>query len=170
MASSQPSNHEVVAQFYSYRPLLLNKIRTRISDSDDVEDLVQEVYLRLLDYPAPLRPEMIKGLAFSIVNNVVCDYLRRHYVRTSAHTEIFNSLEEETDQTEQEIIGRDLESFKNKRIAAMPPKRRLIYIMRINGNLPNQDIAQRLNLSCRTVENHFFKAQTEMRRWFQEVV
>lgn len=170
MASSQPSNHEVVAQFFSCRTLLHNRIRSRVSDADDVEDLVQEVYLRLLDYPSPLRPDMIKGLAFSIVNNVVCDYLRRHYVRTSAHIEIFNMSDEKTDQTEQDIIGRDLESYKNRRIAAMPPKRRLIYILRVNENLPNQEIAQRLNLSCRTIENHFFKAQTEMRRWFQEVV
>ncbi|MDR0430963.1 MAG: LuxR C-terminal-related transcriptional regulator, partial [Tannerellaceae bacterium] len=49
-------------------------------------------------------------------------------------------------------------------IEKMPPQRKLIYRKSRNEGLSNEQIAQELNISKRTVENHITQALNDIRK------
>lgn len=127
---------------------------------------MQDVFLRLLEYPREILPETSRNLAYSIAGHVVNDYLRRQYVRTSVHSQLSVSMTGMTDETREEVIGRDMKRLEKSRLESMPTQRRLIYIMRIHDGKSTREIADMLNISPRTAENHFYIGIRQMRECF----
>ena len=66
--------------------------------------------------------------------------------------------------------GDDLMTMERTRLAAMPEQRRLIYTLNRFENKTSPEIANELNLSCRTVENHLFLGRREMREFFRNCI
>ena len=167
----QTSNHEAVGKAFSlFREPLYRYIKSRVNDADDAEDLVQEVFLRLLEHKGLLLLDGVKGLAYAIASNAVNDYLRHHYVKTSVHATIYESGNELSNETEDTVIGNDLARLEKESLETMPRQRRLIYIMRIHEGKSTKEIAEQLNISTRTAENHFYIGIREMRACFSEAI
>lgn len=167
----QTSNHEAVGEaFCLFKDQLHRHIKARINNSDDAEDLVQEIFLRLLEHKGLLLKEGVKGLAYAIANNVVNDYLRHHYVKTSVHASIYESVSELTNETEDAVIGRDLERLERESLESMPRQRRLIYMLRVHEGKTTKEIAQQLSISTRTAENHYYIGIREMRACFSAAI
>lgn len=166
MAISNQSNHPAAVLFYEHRDRLFRFIQSRVSNIEDAEDLVQDVFLRLLEYPREILPESARSLAFAIAGHVVNDYLRRQYVRTYAQTQLSLSQTGVTNETENLILGRDMARLEHKRLETMPPQRRLIYMLRIHEGKTTREIADLLQISPRTAENHFYIGIRQMRECF----
>ena len=74
------TSNELVAQIFAdYHQSVFFYIYKKIGKKEDAEDLVQDAYLRLLEYRAMLRPDTVKYFLFTIVRNLVSDYLRHFY-------------------------------------------------------------------------------------------
>ena len=65
--------------YTTYRPLVVRYIYRKLNGCMETEDLVQDAFLRLLEYRSMLRPETVRSFLYTIVRNLVTDYLRRHY-------------------------------------------------------------------------------------------
>lgn len=65
--------------YVTYRPLVLRYIAGKLNGCLEAEDLAQDAFLRLLEYRSMLRPETVRSFLYTIVRNLVTDYLRRHY-------------------------------------------------------------------------------------------
>lgn len=65
--------------YVTYRPLVLRYITGKLNGCLEAEDLVQDAFLRLLEYRSMLRPETVRSFLYTIVRNLITDYLRRHY-------------------------------------------------------------------------------------------
>ncbi|MDE6424068.1 MAG: sigma-70 family RNA polymerase sigma factor [Muribaculaceae bacterium] len=170
MATSPSINHKTIEMFYEHQALIRAFVQTRVANDEDATDLVQEVYLRLLEYKDAIVPERTKALAFAIASNVVNDYLRRLYNKNVATAEIAIAAETLSSTTEEEVIGRDMQNLETRTLAAMPAQRRLVYIMRLHEEKTTREIAEELNLSSRTVENHFYLGIRHMRSCFAEAI
>ena len=68
------------------------------------------------------------------------------------------------DLIEEELYARELSLLIDIAVEKMPPQRRNIVIMSRKDGLSNEEIAQRLNISKRTVENHMTQALAELRK------
>lgn len=68
--------------YTTYRPLVFRYISYKLNGCLEAEDLVQDAFLRLLEYRSMLRPETVRSFLYTIVRNLVTDYLRRHYKKT----------------------------------------------------------------------------------------
>ena len=66
--------------------------------------------------------------------------------------------------SEEELYARELSLLIDIAVEKMPPQRRNIFIMSRKDGLSNEEIAQRLNISKRTVENHMTQALAELRK------
>lgn len=70
----------LITEYYEeYRRIVFFYICRRIDDRDDAEDLTQDAFLRLLEYRMMIRRDTLKYFLFTIVCNLVNDYLRRLY-------------------------------------------------------------------------------------------
>ena len=62
------------------------------------------------------------------------------------------------------MFARELQSIISRTVERMSPQRKLIYQMSREQGLSNDEIATRLNISKRTVENHLTAALAILRK------
>ncbi len=170
MANSTTTNHEAIELFYKHSEKLHRYVRSRINNEDDAEDLMQDVFLRLLEYSGNIIAESADKLAFSIASHAINDYLRHQYVKTSVHSHLSTVQTGVTNETENSIVGRDMQRLERRLLTLMPPQRRQIYIMRIHQGKNTKEIAQSLQISSRTAENHFYIGIRQMRACFSAAI
>lgn len=150
-----------------YRKQLARRI-TRMVKPYDVEDIVQETYLRL--FQASKRQPIRSPRAFMLktVHNLALNRLRladalNHVVeeRTDADGEQAQALEEgPADERTPEAVVEKEQEFRVfcQAIRALPRQcRRVILLRRVYG-LSQREVATKLGISERTVENHIAKA------------
>ncbi len=166
-------NHQndLISRVYTqYHAQLTGYIRRMVNDADDADDIAQEAFINLMGYGEKLQETTVKSLLFRIAGNLVNDYLRHLYVKTEVHTQLGKQRSEESDDTESGIYARDLRQLERRKLASMPGQRRVVYMLRIHGEKNTQEVADALNISRRTAENHFYLGLKEMREYFRACI
>ena len=171
METTTNTSDIIIARSYEeYYQMIHTYITYRIAHRYEAEDLAQDVFVRLLDYKEMLRPDTVKYFLFTIARNIVTDYIRRYYKKQEIDSYLYDTLSASTNETEEKIISDDLMTMERMRVAAMPDQRRLIYTLSRFDDTPSSEIADQLNLSRRTVENHLFISRREMREFFRNCI
>ena len=170
MEIRRQSNEAIIASSYTENfSKILGYIRERINDIHDAENLAQDVWLRLLECGKELKADTIVSLLYTIAHNLVNDYLRRLYRSRAMQEEIMLTSEEADPYTESRAIARDIAAMEYRRADALPPQRRIIYMMSRYDDKSVDDIACELNLSFRTVENHLRLGRRDVRSFMAAI-
>lgn len=142
--------------FKEYYPKLVAFACKRVNDLETSEDLVQELFTKLVQSDVILnKGDALKSYLFSAVNNLC----KNHYRRNSIEARYLDSLREEdftVDRLEMEQIEFEYQIFRI--IRTLPPKCRRIFTMNRFEGQSNADIARTLGISKRTVETQISKA------------
>ena len=85
-------------------------------------------------------------------------WLKKNYI------EIEKNKQDYEDLIEEKIHAEDLELLIVMSIEKMPPQRKKIFKMSRFEHLSNDEIAQQLNISKRTVESHISQAMSDLRK------
>lgn len=129
-----------------------------LKSEHDAEELVQEVFLKLWDKREKLNSLLnIQAFIYKIAVNSIYDFIRRKNVE-QAFLSFAEGKTELTDETWQEIIFNDMLAQINSLMEKMPEQRRKIFKMSKENGLSNDEIAETLGLSKRTVENQIYRA------------
>lgn len=142
----------------------------KIGSKEEAKDLAQDVYVRLMDYDRMLCAATIKFFIFTIARNLVNDYLRHHYKKQEVTSYIYEHTSKCTTETESHIIARDLAAYEQRCLVLLPPQRRVVYTLVRFQDQSISDIAMRLNLSSRTVENHLRMGRKEVRTYLRRCI
>ena len=70
----------------------------------------------------------------------------------------------ETDDTEERLFAQELQQLIELTVKNMPEQRRRVFEMSRKEGLSNEEIAQKLGISKRTVENHITTALAAIRK------
>ena len=126
----------------------------------EIDDIVQETYVRLLR--ARDRGNIVspRGLLFATARNAARDLFRR---RTTANTISVTEIDEarviDSAPNAAEIADRHQQTdLLAAAIAELPPRCREIFVLRKFENLSHREIAQKLGISQHTVESQLTKA------------
>lgn len=138
-----------------YRPLCLYALHY-INNVDDVEDVVQDCFVRLLE--ASVEPRNVRAWLYAAVRNRCIDLLRQ-----SSHSvePLAVGLEAATDEEQQERSLREARLWEA--IDALPARCREVFLLSKRDGLTYVQIAQRLGLSEKTVEHQVSKALKRLR-------
>lgn len=153
--------------YRKYRDSLYLYIKAKVADSDEAEDLTQDVFLRMMDSGA-LVGDTVGRFAFVIARNLVCDYLRRVYMAQEIGSYLSEFCPSCVDGTEERIAAADLLRRERERMELFPEQRRKVYAMARFGGRTIPEISSNLRLSRRTVENHLYLGRKEMRDYMRQ--
>lgn len=164
------SIHLIEDSYKNYQRSVFLYIYYKIGNKEEAEDLVQDVFVRLMDYQQMLRVDTIKHFIFTISRNLLYDYFRHHYKRLEVTSYIYDQRETCTNETEEEVIARDLLLLEKKKVAQLSLQRRKVYMMTRFENKTLPEVSRILNLSSRTVENHLFASRKMVREYMRQCI
>lgn len=136
----------------------------------DVDDLVQETYLRLVRARARRSIRSTRGLLFAIARNAALDLFRRRAVaKTDAITEIDEScVLNEAPGVPEMVAGREDSDLLAAAIRALPERCRQVLVLRKFEQLSHKEIAERLGIAPHTVEVQIKKAIRRCEEFFEQ--
>ena len=162
---------QLIADSYgAYHEQIFFYIHKRINSREDAEDLSHDVFVRLMDYERLLCPETVKSFIYTIARNLVIDYLRRYYKVQEVTSYIYDNAPAASTDTESSIVARDLQAQELKCLHTLPEQRRKIYMLNRFQEKNSSEIAEILQLSKRTVENHLFICRKEVRAYMKQCI
>jgi RNA polymerase sigma factor (sigma-70 family) len=127
---------------------------------EDVEDMVQETFLRAYESERTQKIRLPKAFLFRIARNLALSEIARKSNLLTICMGDLDDLEVMDSRISPEAdleIDRQIDALC--RIAeSLPPQCRRVLVMRKVLGFSHQEIARRMNISARTVEKHLTKA------------
>ena len=151
--------------YMQYAPMLLRFAGKFISPFF-AEDIVHDVFLKIWDKQVFLLSESeVKNILFVAVRNACID-LEQEFADKRA---IQLKLDELSfyDGADELFMRKDLMAHVMAKINELPEKRREIFLLSYMEGLKAAEIAERLNLSTRTVENQLYRTLLFLRKELQ---
>jgi RNA polymerase sigma-70 factor (ECF subfamily) len=150
--------------FMHYQPKLIHFINGFIKDQEEGRDMVQDIFFKIWTNRATLtRVNSFKSYLFQMARYAIYDYYDHSLVKQKYESKQMelSGLEE---SIESNLYAKELELWLDLAIENLPEQRKLIYRLSRTEGLSNDEIAQRLNLNKRTVENQISLALATLRK------
>jgi len=136
--------------------------------TNEAQDIVQEVFIKLWEKRAMLEEEKsISGFIFTLTYRCIMDFFRKKKASQFFFEQVLRDNLHASRATEEEIFFNELNSMYQKAIEQLPPKRKEVYLLSRHEGLTYQEIATRLNISIKTVENQISEALRFLRNYLQ---
>jgi RNA polymerase sigma-70 factor (ECF subfamily) len=126
----------------------------------DIEDVMQEVYLRIARYSKLGTIDNVKSFLFKTAENIIIDRARAATSRQAEHHVSFDDqpVEQESVQMERAIEGEQKLMLLKEAILTLPEKTRHVFLLSRFEAQTYPQIAERLGFSVKAVEKHMSKA------------
>jgi RNA polymerase sigma-70 factor (family 1) len=153
--------------FNAYSPKIHAFALSYLKNETEAEELIQEVFLKLWEVRATLdSSKNIKSFLFKICINLIYDYIRRKNIEQAYIEYSGKNSSIYGHDTWHEVVYNDMLANLYQLVAVMPLQRQRIFRMSKEEGLSNEEIAQQLNLSKRTVENQLYRAVSFLKEKF----
>ena len=157
---------------------LINFSLEYVVDIEIAREIVQDSFLSLWESRSRLRDDTnISSMLFTITRNNSLNYLKHMIAQRK-----YNEYEKQRlaqfqlnyialkDNSSQKIIYKELREGIEAAIDQLPPKCRKIFEMSRMKDLKHKEIASRLNISIKTVDNHISEALKRIRIQVRDLV
>lgn len=131
---------------------------------EDANEVVQDVFMKLWNHRSSLNEHLsIKAYLFTITKNTLINRQKK-----IAYEIAYKKYLEKQDlnsflDPENEIFYSDIEQLAETAIDKLPIQQKEIFLLSKKEDLPSKEIADKLNLSLRTVENQIYRATKKIR-------
>lgn len=160
-----------------YHDSVYNLIYRMVREKDEVEDLVQEAFIKAFMSLASFNAEYaFSTWLYKIATNNCIDYIRRKKLATfsinkpieSKDSEYTFEVPDSTYEPDREMIERQKQRLFEEAINSLPPKYRRVIILRHSEEKDYQEIAKILNLPLGTVKAHIFRAREMLYKYLRD--
>jgi len=160
--------------FLHYFPKLKRYISSLLQNESEAEDLSQDIFVRLWKNRSQMgQIENMNAYLHQTARNAVYQYIRRillfkEYSEKQNQAARYGHGLKEMD-IEASYQAQELELLILATVEKMPPQRKQIYEMSRRDGKNNEEIANLLSISKRTVENHLTQALADIRKIIKNV-
>lgn len=161
------SNEHALTQLYiaHWQPLFLTAYNI-LKDKKACEDIVQEIFLQIwlrrqtLDVRESLKTYLSTAVRYQVF----------HYIRKQSKRQVVPESEDLTlaGNSDEGLLCKDLYGQVHQVVQELPERCRLIYRLSREEQLSHKEIAHRLNISIKTVENQLTIALRRVRHYLEE--
>lgn len=156
--------------FIQYFPKVRTFAAILLKSEQEAEDIAQDIFVKLWEQPDLWEGNLVRNYLYTMVKNHVFNRIKRKNIESKYINSRMNqhSLEEITEFKDplNEIYVQELQLLLRLSLEQLPDKRRQIFEMSRFENLSNNEIAERLNLSVRTVEQHIYLVLKDLKKLF----
>lgn len=151
-------------------PALRTFLHARFRNLTEVDDLVQESYVRVLRARAKNGVTNVKSFLFSTARNLALDWLRRGNVIRFESIELSaQRIVSDPESNAADHIARQEElHLLRAAIATLPARCREVLIRRKLHGFSREEIARQMEISTHTVNAQIALGMLRCRRFFQE--
>lgn len=147
------------AVYYKYHKLLYVMAHRYLMNDAMAEDAVQHVFTRFWEFRAELRVGIsLRNYLITMTKNHILNVIRNENTALAKNYEIAQSASEYEDTLVETLEKKEMMSLFYKAVDMLPPQKRDICLMKVQDELSNQEIADRLKLSINTIKTHYSEA------------
>jgi len=132
--------------------------------SDEAREIVQEVFIKLWNHRETLNENLsINAYLLTITKNTLINRQKKLTYETAYKKYLEKREMNSFINMEDEIVHSDLKQLAESFINSLPDQQKEIFLLSKKENLSNKEIAEKLNLSLRTVENQVYRASKKIK-------
>jgi len=148
-------------------PLAVSMSRL-IKSREDIEELLQELFLRVWRNRDNLDTERYRGYLYKIAENLVYDRLRKAAREKRLSVDYFTHIIEAYSHIEEGIFGKEMLEVLQRGIQQLPEQRRKVFeLCKIEGK-SYEEVSQLLSISVSTVNSHITNANASIKAYFKQ--
>ncbi len=159
--STVDNNNDAVFQVFSSLRASLVRLVATIVPSREIEDIVQETYIRVSQVESPSQIRCQRSFMLKVARNLAFDYVKKAETRLVSNVDNseLQSLQDElgfsdTDETYTQVVAdREFSRFCEA-VKQLPEQCRKVFVLKKVYGYTQKEIAEHLDLSESTVEKH----------------
>lgn len=168
----QSKQCNIIADYYiAHRGELKNFLASRLPSADEAEDIVQDVFFRLLRSGRMITPVTLPCLVYTAARNLVFDSWRRRktveeYEHVIARTDWRLRVSEDAETV---YSAHEAREMLERGIARLSDKQTKVYRLNVYEGMQVKEISLHLGMKYKTVENHLGIARRQVREYVREM-
>lgn len=165
LSSLRQGDQEVFEQiFRTYYERLCNYANTILNDMEEAEEMVQSAFVTVWEkHPSIEIHTSVKSYLYKAVYNSCLNRLKHYKVRMEHDAHVKHTADIYTSDASQSLIKSELEEMTRRSIEALPPQCQTVFKLSRFENMTYVEIAEQLDISVKTVENHIARALKSLR-------
>ena len=130
-----------------------------LKDHEQADEMVQDVFVSLWEKREQINPELpFENYLITICYNSIRKFFRRRKIENKVMDYLSKNVPESITETGNTVIYNELMELVERTVNNMPPKQKTVYKLSRQEGIEIKEIAERLNISSRTVETHLTNA------------
>jgi RNA polymerase sigma-70 factor, ECF subfamily len=155
--------------FRTYYQPLCHYAYTFVQDHDDAEEIVQSTFLQVWEKKETLEIRTgVKPYLYAMVRNACLNVIKHEKVKQQHIAMEMAVGERSVESVTRTVMASELEAKIYRAMDALPEQCRLVFKLSRFEELKYAEIAEQLNISIKTVENHMGKALKIMREQLKD--
>jgi RNA polymerase sigma-70 factor (ECF subfamily) len=154
--------------FRLFGPKIFNTSKKMNLSAEDAEETVQEVFLIIWKNKHNLNCELsFNAYLLTILKSIIVKKAKKEARRIAFEVYEISSMETSSNETEKQIEFKEFEDISYAEVEKLPKTQKEIFKMKNYENLASGEIAEKLGISKRTVENHVYAATKSIKQRLQ---
>lgn len=160
------ADEKVELLFRKYYAVLCKSLYRTLRDTSLAEDIVQEVFLKVWEMRDTIKmDEAMQSYLYRSCYNTALNFLKKQ--KKEVDDDVLLTLAGDS-SAEKNLNIRETENEITAAIEALPPKTKLVFSMSRFEELSYKEIAERLDISVKSVEKHMGIALQRLRENLKE--
>ncbi len=167
LAKGDHRSYEILFMYYHSR--VYHFLCGFIKNADDAYDMTQDIFYKIwMNRQSMGKVESLKAYLFGMARHMIYNYYEHNLVKEKYA--VYQMQQTNEYDLEEEFFAKELSQLIEKAIAQMPEQRRRIFTMSRKEGLTSTEIADRLNINKRTVENQISNALKDLQKVIYHIV
>ena len=172
MENNNESKYSIVAAYYAeHYDEIKSFVYSRTSHSAEAEDIVQNLFVRLLRLNKMITPITLPCLVYTMARNLIIDYWRcKKYREEYEHFISKGDWQSKyVEDTESIYSVHEIEMYLEKSMAHLSEKQSRVVRMNLIDGMQVGEIARKLDINYKNTENQLGAARKVVRNYMRMV-
>jgi len=135
-----------------------------LKSPEEAEEIVQDTFIRIWEKRESIDTAYsFDGFIFTVAHNMILNRIRKIRNENTCKAIFAREAVSLQNATEQAVLTAELQRVQEEALVELPPKRKIIYQMIREDGMTYKQVAEKLNISVKTVETQMTEALKHFR-------